>query len=57
MAQTRKLRDGSIGVASTIYLKKVHDDKAAKISKERTRREKRVVSKSAVLVETIERHL
>ena len=57
MEQTRKLRDGSIGVASTIYLKKVHDDKAAKISKERTRREKRVVSKSAVLVETIERHL
>jgi hypothetical protein len=54
MAQTRKLRDGSIGIASTIYLRKKTDKAAHNYAKTLTRERKRKVSKSRVLVETIE---
>lgn len=57
MAQTRKFRDGTIGVANTIYLKKKTDAKAAKVAKQRTHAECKTVSKSAVLVGVIEKHL
>jgi hypothetical protein len=49
MAQTRKLRDGSIGVASTIYVPKPTDAKANAAAK------KRKVSKSKVFVEAIQK--
>jgi len=54
MAATRKLRGGTIGVASTIYLKKPTDKAAADCAKCLSRERKKKVSKSAVLVETIE---
>jgi len=49
MAQTRKLRDGSIGVASTIYVPKPNDEKAVVDAK------RRKVSKSRVFVEAIKK--
>lgn len=48
MAQTRKLRDGSIGVASTIYVPKPSDTKADAAAK------RRKLSKSRVMVEAIQ---
>jgi hypothetical protein len=48
MAATRKLRGGTIGIASTIYVPKPNDTKANTAAK------KRKVSKSRVYVEAIQ---
>ena len=57
MAQTRKLRDGTIGVASTIYLPQVDDTKASAIAKKLSQARKSKVSKARVLVETVTENL
>lgn len=57
MAATRVLRDGTKAIASTIYLKKPTDDKAVAKARELSKSRNRKVSKSKVLVETLETHL
>jgi hypothetical protein len=53
MPQTRILRDGSKAIASTIYLKEKTDKGAKELAKAVTTKRKKI-SKSAILVATIE---
>lgn len=59
MAQVRILRDGTQGVANTIYIPKDDDDKAAQIATQRNVKavSRRKSSKSQVLVEAVKKGL
>ena len=57
MSATRKLRDGTVAIASTLYIDPKVDAKAQAIADERTAKENRKVSKAQVLKETIESHI
>jgi hypothetical protein len=54
MEQTRILRDGSEAVASTIYLRRPTDTAVKKHAKKLSIKRKKKVSKSRVIVETVE---
>jgi hypothetical protein len=55
--QTRILRDGSEAVASTLYIRRPFDTKAKEKAKLLSKYEKKKVSKSAVMVRTLEENL
>lgn len=57
MAHVRVRKDGCKTVANTIYLTERTDAKAARIAKDLSRNSPRKVSKSAVIVDTVEKHL
>jgi len=57
MAQIRIRSDGVKTVANTIYLPEKTDNKAKDKAKLRSQKEKRLISKSAIIVETIEQNL
>ena len=54
MAQIRFLRDGGEAVGSTIYLRRPTDTAVKKHAKKLTIERKKKISKSRVIVETIE---